>query len=271
MKEIKIWKMALIWFGTTFLVSLGEILYSLSSFGMALSNIQFNFITFLSILVITLISGKVNSNLVKERFYNFKKVSNTKEILKVVCTQIFLSFGLANVSIGILAIANQNKALELLNDSWGNPTNIIDLILWIITLVILAPILEEIVFRRVLFKRLNMRFSFIFSSIVSSLIFGLGHETLGMLGAIAFGIACCVLYKKYNNLVVSISVHSLNNLFAGIFIAISYFAGTLNIKITNITNLEIVFYLISGGLVTLIGLVIFIKFIIKNKKYLVSN
>ncbi|MEF3400798.1 hypothetical protein V4R14_08355, partial [Listeria monocytogenes] len=97
MKEIKIWKMALIWFGTTFLVSLGEILYSLSSFGMALSNIQFAFIMFLSILVITLISGKVNSNLVKERFYNFKKVSNTKEILKVVCTQIFLSFGLANL------------------------------------------------------------------------------------------------------------------------------------------------------------------------------
>ncbi|MCU9812582.1 hypothetical protein LEQ08_13210 [Paraclostridium sp. AKS81] len=56
MKEIKIWKMALIWFGTTFLVSLGEILYSLSSFGMALSNIQFAFIMFLSILVITLIS-----------------------------------------------------------------------------------------------------------------------------------------------------------------------------------------------------------------------
>lgn len=73
MKEIKIWKMALIWFGTTFLVSLGEILYSLSSFGMALSSIQFAFIMFLSILVMTLISGKVNSNLVKERFYNFKK------------------------------------------------------------------------------------------------------------------------------------------------------------------------------------------------------
>ncbi|WGX77791.1 hypothetical protein QJS64_21075 (plasmid) [Paraclostridium bifermentans] len=70
----------------------------------------------------------------------------------MVCTQIFLSFGLANLSIGILAIANQNKALELLNDTFGNPTNIIDLILWIITLVILAPILEEIVFRRVLLK-----------------------------------------------------------------------------------------------------------------------
>lgn len=92
-----------------------------------------------------------------------------------------------------------------------------------------------------------------------------------MLGAIAFGIACCVLYKKYNNLVVSISVHSLNNLFASIFTAISYFAGTLNVKITSITNLEITFYLISGGLVTLIGLVIFIKFIIKNKKYLVAK
>ncbi|MCU9812581.1 CPBP family intramembrane glutamic endopeptidase [Paraclostridium sp. AKS81] len=189
----------------------------------------------------------------------------------MVCTQIFLSFGLANLSIGILAIANQNKALELLNDSWGNPTNFMDLLLLLIVLVILAPILEEIVFRRVLFKRLNIRFSFIISSIASSLIFGLGHEYLGMLGAIAFGIACCVLYKKYNNLVVSISVHSLNNLFASIFTAISYFAGTLNVKITNITNLEITFYLISGGLVTLIGLVIFIKFIIKNKKYLVSN
>ena len=113
-----------------------------------------------------------------------------------------------------------------------------------------------------------MNFSFIFSSVISSLVFGLGHDSLGMLGAIAFGIACCVLYTKYKNLLVPISVHALNNLLVGIFSIIDYFNGTLNETVTVITNSDIQMYLIKGVLITLITLVIFIKFIIKNKKYL---
>ncbi|WP_250675790.1 CPBP family intramembrane glutamic endopeptidase (plasmid) [Paraclostridium ghonii] len=268
MKEIKIWKMALIWFGTIFFVAIGEIIYSLPNDNLEVNEIITAFIVMLSILIVTLISGRVGTTVVKERCHNFKKIASIKEILTVVLTQLLLSTGIANLSIGVLASNNPNKALELLNDSLGNPNNRIELILWLITIVILAPILEEIVFRRVLFKRLNMKFSFISSSIISSLIFGFGHESLSILGAVVFGVACCVLYKKYNNLLVPISVHVINNLSVGILSTISYFNGTLNETTTTITSLDIKIYLISGILLTLITLIIFIRFIIKNKQYL---
>lgn len=268
MKEIKIWKMALIWFGTTFLVFSGEIIYSLSNNSMEVNDIRIAFILFLSMLLITLISGRVSVEIVKERWNNFKEVVSVKEILIVVSTQLLLSIGLSSLGIGILASTNINKALELINDSFGNPTNNIDLVLWLITIVVLAPILEEIVFRRVLFKRLNKRLSFILSSVISSLIFGIAHESLNILGAVVFGIACCVLYKKYNNLLVPIAVHLVNNLAGGIFSSISYLIGTSNETITTITNFDIKMYLISGISLTFITLIIFIRFIIKNKQYL---
>lgn len=268
MKEIKIWKMALIWFGTTFLVFSGEIIYSLSNNSMEVNDIRIAFILFLSMLLITLISGRVSVEIVKEKWNNFKEVVSVKEILIVVSTQLLLSIGLSILGIGILASTNINKALELINDSFGNPTNNIDLVLWLITIVVLAPILEEIVFRKVLFKRLNKRLSFILSSVISSLIFGIAHESLNILGAVVFGIACCVLYKKYNNLLVPIAVHLVNNLAGGIFSSISYFSGTLNGTITTITNFHIKMYLILGISLTFITLIIFIRFIIKNKQYL---
>jgi membrane protease YdiL (CAAX protease family) len=268
MKEIKIWKMALIWFGTTFLVFFGEIIYSLSNNSMEVNDIRIAFILFLSMLLITLISGRVSVEIVKERWNNFKEVVSVKEILIVVSTQLLLSIGLSSLGIGILASTNINKALELINDSFGNPTNNIDLVLWLITIVVLAPVLEEIVFRRVLFKRLNKRLSFILSSVISSLIFGIAHESLNILGAVVFGVACCVLYKKYNNLLVPIAVHLVNNLAGGIFSSISYLIGTSNETITTITNFDIKMYLISGISLTFITLIIFIRFIIKNKQYL---
>ena len=268
MKEIKIWKMALIWFGTTFLVFFGEIIYSLSDNSMEVNDILIAFILFLSMLLITLISGRVSVEIVKERWKNFKEVVSIKEILIVVATQLLLSIGLSSLGIGILASTNINKALELINNSFGNPTNNIDLVLWLITTVVLAPILEEIVFRRVLFKKLNKGLSFISSSVISSLIFGIAHESLNILGAVVFGVACCVLYKKYNNLLVPIALHLVNNLAGGIFSIIGYFSGTLNGTITTITNFHIKMYLILGISLTFITLIIFIRFVIKNKQYL---
>lgn len=267
MKEIKLWKMALIWFGTTFLASFCTMLYYAFTF-QELNDLVMIFNSFSTTLLFTLICGNVNLNLIKERFNNFKKIVNIKEILSVVFTQIFLSMGLSYLSIAILANSDKTKALGVLNDTFGNPTNNTEFVLWIISVVILAPILEEIVFRRVIFKRLNIRFSFIVSAIISSLVFGVGHEFLGIIGAIVFGVACCVLYVKYNNILIPITVHFINNLLAAITEVPSYFNGTMNDSITSISNFDIKFWLIAGIILTFITLIIFIRFIITNKSYI---
>lgn len=271
MKEIKIWQMILIYLGTTFLVTFGVILYSFLKGIPEMNDLQLSFVLSLSVLLVTLISGRVGIKLAKERFNNFKKVASIKEIIIVVATQIFLSIGLSNLSLGFVSITNKNKALEVVNDTFGNPTNNKELLIFLISIVIIAPLLEEIIFRRIVFKRLNMRFSFIISAIISSSIFGIGHEFLGVLGAIVFGVACCLLYVKYNNLLVPITVHVVNNLLSGIFTSISYFNGSLNEKVSVITNSDIKMNFVIGTILTVITLIIFIRFIIGNKQYLKTN
>ena len=268
MKEIKIWQMVLIWIGTEILVTIGSIIYSLYSLSMEINDVMLGFILPLAVLIAISMFGRVNTKLVKERWSNFKQIASIKEILIVVATQIFLSIGLSNLSLGFLASTNMTKALEAANDTFGNPSTNKELVFFLISVVILAPLLEEMIFRRIVFKRLNLKLSFITSAVISSVIFGIGHELLAILGAIVFGVTCCVLYRKYNNLIVPIAVHFLNNLIAGTMISVGYFQGTLNEQINVITNYDIKVYFISGMLLTTITIIIFIRFVMKNKQYL---
>ena len=148
------------------------------------------------------------------------------------------------------------------------PTNNVELILCFISIVILAPVLEEITFRKVLFIRLSRKLGFVISAVISSLIFGIGHGSLGILGAIAFGIGCCILYRKYNNIAASITVHMVNNLIAGIIVIIAYFTNPLTLETIIITNSDINMYLITGSIETIIALIIFVRFILKNKHFI---
>lgn len=268
MKEIKIWQMVLIWIGTEILVTIGYIIYSLYSLSMEINDVMLGFILPLAVLIAISMFGRVNTKLVKERWSNFKQIASIKEILIVVATQIFLSIGLSNLSLGFLASTNMTKALEAANDTFGNPTTNKELVFFLISVVILAPLLEEIIFRRIVFKRLNLKLSFITSAVISSAVFGIGHELLAILGAIVFGVTCCVLYRKYNNLLVPIAVHFVNNLIAGTMISVGYFQGTLNEHISVITNYDIKVSFISGMLLTTITMIIFIRFVMKNKQYL---
>jgi len=268
MKEIKIWQMILIWIGTIFLLMIGDIIYSIYTGVTEINDIMFGFILLLSLLSTMLICARVKLKSVKERWKNFKEIANIKEMLIVVINQIVLSIGISNLSLALLASHNMEKALESINATFGSPTNNNELVLSLITIVILAPLLEEIIYRRVIFRRLNIRFSFIFSSVISSLVFGIGHELLAILSAIIFGITCCILYRKYKNLLVPIAVHFGNNLIAGIFMTVQYFDGTLNEQINVITEYDIKLSLILGIVLTTITMIIFIKFIMKNRKYL---
>ena len=273
MKEIKIWQMILIWgvsiissiFGIMIFVEVASINQDVL---MNISDIWIGFTLFLLILIITLIFGRVNIKLIKERYSDFKNNVNIKEIISLVATQLLLSLGLSNLSTGIIAIIDKDKVLNMINDTSMLPTNNVELILCFISIVILAPVLEEITFRKVLFIRLSRKLGFVISAVISSLIFGIGHNSLGILGAIAFGIGCCILYRKYNNIAASITVHMVNNLIAGIIVIIAYFTNPLTLETIIITNSDINMYLITGSIETIIALIIFVRFILKNKHFI---
>ncbi|WP_017471213.1 CPBP family intramembrane glutamic endopeptidase [Amphibacillus jilinensis] len=89
----------------------------------------------------------------------------------------------------------------------------LNLILLVIAFVIIAPILEEILFRAVIFGFLKAKFGLVIALVVSSLIFGLLHPG-HILSASIMGMAITLLYVKSNTLLSAIIFHMVWNAFA---------------------------------------------------------
>ena len=88
-----------------------------------------------------------------------------------------------------------------------------------IVTVAVAPVVEELFFRGVLFTRWSLKWGPTAGVIASSILFGILH--VGFFGAFAFGAAMCLLYIKTNTLLVPIAAHILNNFVASVFSAIA--------------------------------------------------
>ena len=80
--------------------------------------------------------------------------------------------------------------------------------------IIFAPILEELVFRGVLFNRLKIRVGFVGAMLISSFLFAIGHDFGGITSAFLFGICMCIIYLKTDNIFITMSIHFLNNVIA---------------------------------------------------------
>ena len=97
--------------------------------------------------------------------------------------------------------------LIYVNDDSSYP--LISNFLSFMSLVVLAPIIEEFVFRGLLLHRWNKKYGLTYAILLSSFIFGIVHPD--PIGAIAFGIAMCILYLRTQSLWVPIICHSINN------------------------------------------------------------
>ncbi|MFK8794850.1 CPBP family intramembrane glutamic endopeptidase [Planococcus plakortidis] len=84
----------------------------------------------------------------------------------------------------------------------------------LLTLVILAPIVEEFVFRGVFLTRFAAKTSMWGGILISSLLFGVLH--LDFIGAFLFGIIASLLYLRTGNLLLPILFHMLNNALAAL-------------------------------------------------------
>ncbi|QIL48088.1 CPBP family intramembrane glutamic endopeptidase [Vagococcus hydrophili] len=86
--------------------------------------------------------------------------------------------------------------------------------LLILGVIILAPILEEIVFRGLMRQLIANKYNYI---VISSLLFSLIHSPENsylFLGVFISGILFSLSYIKTNNLVIPICIHLINNLVA---------------------------------------------------------
>ena len=181
-----------------------------------------------------------------------------KEILYVFAINILFAFLFMFVvsSVDILSGLNDPNWISMWDVDIVNIDSSV-VMLDAIGAIIFAPIVEELVFRGVLFNRLKIKTGILPAMIISSFLFAIGHNFGGMTSAFLFGICMCILYMKTDNILVPMSVHFINNVVA---------------TILETTGLDVAFaqfpWVIPSLILTLIGTFLLIKYIFKEYKKL---
>ena len=157
--------------------------------------------------------------------YHFRK--QNVSIRQVVYTKGVLRWTPSLFAIVIISIAFSLSAfwlylyllipvlpslVDFLLEEMPMPESGILLAFEIIMITILAPIVEEFIFRGVILKRLIKKTSVWGGILLSSLLFGVLHADL--IGAFLFGIITALLVLRTGNLLIPILLHMLNNTLA---------------------------------------------------------
>lgn len=268
-KEIKILSAVFWYVFTMIIVILGAfIIYLSSDINLIDNDNLLSLISTVLFVIVLLYKFRVNKNKLLLMIRDYKKKINIKELCGVVATQLCLSMGISLLLIGIVYFIFPNMLNNLLSESSVSEVSTYGgLFISMLITVVGAPIMEELFFRAIIFKRISRKFNIYIGIVISSLVFGLLHIELAVIGAFIFGLACCILYIKYKNILIPMTVHFLNNLIA--------FLPQLDINTpvdnSPITSTDAIVSLSFGSLLFLIGMFFFIKFILKNKKHLKSG
>lgn len=105
-------------------------------------------------------------------------------------------------------LQSRNRWIEQ-NPIFNPKGGIGDIVITFTSIAVVTPVVEEFLFRGIIFDKLRSRWSIIVGLVVSSFIFGLLHFNL--LGAFLVGIVLCILYLETKSLFVPIGIHFLNN------------------------------------------------------------
>lgn len=84
----------------------------------------------------------------------------------------------------------------------------------VLAIVIVGPILEEIIFRKIIFGQLYKKTNFWIAGITSSLLFALAHADGHLIIYGSIGLVLCLLYWKTKRIFVSMIAHGSMNAFA---------------------------------------------------------
>lgn len=128
----------------------------------------------------------------------------------------WIFFGLLIAIISQLIIMHIENYVFNINNDPNTKAQTIELIkmnrLAIISPIILSPLFEELVFRKVIFSTLYKRYSFIAAGTLSSMMFSILHADLTHLFTyFLIGLILAYSYVKTSNILVPISIHALLN------------------------------------------------------------
>lgn len=168
-----------------------------------------------ALLIITLIELKKNGISIKTVIGRPKKKSFIFEVPIALILTYVAGMGLILILLYIVYKVNPyilqsfNKSLA---EEHQKARSIFIITIDFVDTVVLAPILEEIIFRGILLSKLYSKYGIVRAIIFTSVIFFMVHFKTNPMTFI-IGITNCILVLKYKSLIPAILVHALNNLF----------------------------------------------------------
>ena len=151
-----------------------------------------------------------------------------------------------------------------------------EIVLDTVPTLIFAPIMEEILFRGVIYKN-DEKLGCVFASITSSVLFGFWHMTLSqIILASVLGFFSCYLYRKTKSIFPSMILHFLNNFKSVIGIIIlkrmgvtnmtDYMTSAQDIVANHLTELMLLLvFLLVIGVMNLVGFSLLVITIVNKK------
>lgn len=95
-----------------------------------------------------------------------------------------------------------------------------------VLLALVAPLLEELVFRGWAFRKLNRRWGFVPAAVASSALFAAIHYDRALIGPFVFGLVACKVYQESGNLLSPVLAHSVFNM-TSMAVSIAFLEGGL--------------------------------------------
>lgn len=155
------------------------------------------------------------TNILTQNVINKKKMDVKIFFLGVVSIWMSSIVGssLWSLSSHVLScdIPNENSQTLL---TWMDGYGWVTLVLMYVSTSLCAPIVEEFIFRGIIFKCFRVRFSFWISACVSAILFAALHmDAYAAVGTFLMGIVFALLYETSGNLILNVMVHCAYNSF----------------------------------------------------------
>lgn len=193
-----------------------------------------------------------------DTFNSFKLKVNYKEVLTLSVIDLVMVFSICAVVISIIYKINPKIVDSILSEPVVKSSFIQTVFLFTFT-VILAPIVEEIVFRGILLRRISFKLGIRKGIILSSIVFAILHPGLGHIFSFIAGVIFSLIYLKYNNILISTITHMCYNFLYFIVTVSSMFFTNQN---TSISNIESTIYIFVG----ILGLIFSFRYLFKYIK-----
>ncbi|MDK2584463.1 CPBP family intramembrane metalloprotease [Romboutsia sedimentorum] len=201
---------------------------------------------------------KVKKDDYMDNFNSFKSKVKYKEVLTLSILDLVMVFSICAIAVSIIYKINPKMLDSILSEPVTNPSIISSIFLCTFT-VILAPIIEEIVFRGILLRRISFKFGVRKGVILSSIVFAVLHPGLGHIFSFISGVVFSLIYLKYKNILINIITHMCHNF---VYLLITVFSAPFTNKNVDISNIESNIYIFIGVL----GLVFSFRYLFKYIK-----